>query len=781
MPRTFLLLALLALAACGEDPKPDDTGAPPEDTGPFDHDEDGWTGAGGDCDDADPAIHPEAEEVCDGLDQDCDEAIDEGLEVTWYADADADGYGDPATTAEACAAPEGYLEDSTDCDDADATIHPGAEEVCDDLDQDCDGDVDEGLDATWYADADGDGFGDEAAPTVACACPTGYVADATDCDDAAAAVYPRATETCNDLDDDCDGLVDDEDTRVSGQTTWYADGDLDGYGVPGSALTACEQPTGYITTSGDCDDADPEIHPGVTEVCDGVDQDCDGTADDSAIDALTWYRDLDGDGYGDPATTSTACTAPTGYTSDASDCDDLRPTVHPGATETCDRADQDCDGLIDEDAGSTWYLDGDGDGYGDPTTATRSCTTLSGYVTRGTDCDDTSSSVYPGATEHCDGVDDDCDGTVDSPAAAEAVTWYYDADGDGYGDDSTATVACEAGSDWVEDGGDCDDTNDVVHPGAEEIPDGIDDDCDGIADAEACDDGIDNDGDGDTDCDDDDCDASTDCHELGVCDDGADNDGDGLVDCEDGDCATDPSCSEADACTDGADNDSDGLTDCDDDECWATCADAPYRARVLDGHAHLVMQRRDVDMNIGSVHSSHAAQATNWASAGTGWATSVTGTLSVVPSAYWTGAPIATCQWSLASASMHRSSSGRNGLGLGYALDLVARDGFTIEPGCGWSTSGFLPARLGPQGAVVRYLGSWSAGAWGRMSTTWYGGSITSSTGTTAHTIRHLGYPSTATMWQTVERTTVIRSYEVDLGLGDDYPGAYWAHQRWSY
>jgi hypothetical protein len=499
---------------------------------------------------------------------------------------------------------------------------------------------------------------------------------------------------------------------------------------------------------------------------------------------LPWYADGDGDGYGDPGATLEGCEPPSGWVADASDCDDADASIHPGAAEVCGGGDEDCDGLADDadpDATgqATWYPDGDGDGWGDSASSTRSCTALSGHVTRGSDCDDTSASINPGATEHCDGVDEDCDGAVDAPDAVEAVTWYADGDGDGYGDDATATLLCEGPSGWVEDGGDCDDADAAIHPGAEEIPDGIDSDCDGVADAEDCADGIDNDGDGSTDCDDADCSATIDCDEAGACADGADNDHDGLVDCEDGDCAGDTSCTEAGSCMDGADNDSDGLTDCDDDECWSTCADAPYRARVLGGRAHLIATRRDVDINIGTIHSPTVAHNTAWDSIGSAWAYSVTGTLNVIPSAYWTGAPIAACQWSVASASMARSTSGRNGAAWGYTLDSVARGGFYVEPGCGWSTSGFLPARLGPMGADVYYLDSWIGGAWNRHSTTWYGGSVTGSTGTTAHTLRHIGYSSTATMWQTVERTTVTRSYDVDLDIGDYYPGSFWAHIRW--
>jgi hypothetical protein len=131
-------------------------------------------------------------------------------------------------------------------------------------------------------------------------------------------------------------------------STWYADVDGDGYGDPAVTAAACEPPTGYGADAADCDDADAGVYPGATEHCDGVDEDCDGVADDGAVDPSTWYADADGDGYGDAAATATACEPPSGYGTDANDCDDADAGVYPGAAETCDGADEDCDGTVDE-------------------------------------------------------------------------------------------------------------------------------------------------------------------------------------------------------------------------------------------------------------------------------------------------------------------------------------------------------------------------------------------------------------------------------------------------
>jgi len=153
----------------------------------------------------------------------------------------------------------------------------------------------------------------------------------------------------------------------------------------------------------DCDDSDPEVHPGAEEVpYDGVDNDCD---------ELTPDDDLDGDGFG--------------Y---EEDCLDDDPDVHPDAEELCNGVDDDCDGMLDEVA-ELWFEDGDGDGFGDPEEGIPACEQPEGTVADDTDCDDEDATVHPDASEVCNGVDDNCDGSIPGDETT-------DSDGDG-------TVDCE--------------------------------------------------------------------------------------------------------------------------------------------------------------------------------------------------------------------------------------------------------------------------------------------------------------------------------------------------
>ncbi|HMV70317.1 MAG TPA: putative metal-binding motif-containing protein, partial [Myxococcota bacterium] len=324
-----------------------------------------------------------------------------------------------------------------DCDDLDPAVYPGAEELAyDGVDNDCDP-------LTRDDDLDGDGF----------------VLD-VDCDDADAALNPGAQEVAYDgIDQDCDPLT--------------VDDDLDG---DGWALAE------------DCDDLDAAVRPDAVEACNQVDDDCDAAVDEDVPGAPLWFQDLDGDRYGDPGASMSACSQPLQWVDDATDCDDRVPSVHPGAPEVCDGLDNDCDQLIDDGAlnDGTFYLDDDGDGFGDPGSMLVTCTPPPGYVPAPGDCRDDLPGVYPGAVELCDGVDEDCDGVVDDGAADDA-TWYADGDADGWGADNVRLVTCDPGPGWVLVDGDCDDGDAAVSPGGIETCDGEDEDCDGIADDDAVD------------------------------------------------------------------------------------------------------------------------------------------------------------------------------------------------------------------------------------------------------------------------------------------------------
>ena len=201
---------------------------------------------------------------------------------------------------------------------------------------------------TWYTDADGDGYGDDASTVEACAQPAGTVEVGGDCNDGDALANVEGDEVCDGIDNDCDGVVDEADALDA--ATWYGDADGDGYGDAGAATVACDAPTGTVADASDCDDGDAAVNPSATELCDGLDNDCDTVVDeDDAVDASAWYLDADGDGFGDATDTLTACTAPSGYVGDASDCDDTAAATFPGADEVCDEADNDCDGSTDED------------------------------------------------------------------------------------------------------------------------------------------------------------------------------------------------------------------------------------------------------------------------------------------------------------------------------------------------------------------------------------------------------------------------------------------------
>ena len=211
MRTTSLLvpLVLLTTIGCKDGAATDDTGPNGgDDTSVSGEDADGdGFDASVDCDDDDPEVHPDAEEVCNGEDDNCDGQEDEGITVTWYVDRDGDGYGDEGTTQESCDDLSGMVTEAGDCNDDDETMYPGAEEYCDDADNDCDGDVDEDAvdQQTLYEDGDGDGVGVEGGKTsTGCDSADGFAAETGDCDDADADRYPGAAELCDGIDNDCD-------------------------------------------------------------------------------------------------------------------------------------------------------------------------------------------------------------------------------------------------------------------------------------------------------------------------------------------------------------------------------------------------------------------------------------------------------------------------------------------------------------------------------------------------------------------------------------------------
>jgi hypothetical protein len=311
---------------------------------------------------------------------------------------------------------------------------------------------------TFYADADGDGFGNATTSIVNCVPPVGYVTNNTDCNDADSTEFPGATWV---LDNDNDGFgangstltsctqpngyisslapvdCNDANANIGAAITYYQDADLDGFGNAAITQTACSAPVGYVTNNTDCNDANALVGGANT----------------------TFYADTDNDTYGDATVSIIACVAPTGYVANNTDCDDANPATHPNAVEVCDGFDNNCNGSNDEGLTTfTWYMDSDNDGLGNPAVTAQNCLQPSGYV----------------------GNDNDCDDADADPNAGETL-YYADVDNDTYGDPFDAISTCTPPSGYVANNEDCDDTNPAINPNAtDNTGNGIDENCDGV-------------------------------------------------------------------------------------------------------------------------------------------------------------------------------------------------------------------------------------------------------------------------------------------------------------
>ena len=465
-------------------------------------------------------------EICNGIDDDCDGQKDEGC------DDDKDGYCDIGidwTSGAAITCAKTTSLDSRDCNDTVATINPGMTEACNGIDDNCKTGTDEGC------DDDKDGYCDAGMTTaspVPALCPKG----GGDCDDVSAAVHPSATETCNDLDDNCvagidEGCDDDGDK--------YCDVNMTVVGTPkvctktlGTPTLDCNDDVGLINPGGtelcdnidnncsaaidegcdddkdgycdaamivvgkpavcpktltpaatDCNDQSAAVNPGQTELCNNIDDNCTSGSDEGCDD--------DKDLYCDAAMVSvgavTVCPKSAAGVTD--DCDDKAKDVHPGATELCDNIDNNCAGSPAIDEG----CDDDGDKYCDAVMTIVGTPSICPKTTSAQtkDCNDQSAAINPGATELCSsaGVDDNCNSQTDEAGATGCSTFYKDADQDGFG---IGASFCLCGADATNKitapgGTDCNDGNAAINPGVPKdlcATPGVDDNCNGATDPE---------------------------------------------------------------------------------------------------------------------------------------------------------------------------------------------------------------------------------------------------------------------------------------------------------
>ena len=393
-----------------------------------------------DCAPLEPLAHHGAKETCDGVDNNCNGQVDEG-----YADKDLDGMAN-------CVDPDddndGDL-DATDCDPNNKNVYNGALEACDGLDNDCNGKVDEG-----FIDYDGDGVAD----CVDVDSDGDLDPDISDCAPFNKEIHNSAVEACDGVDNNCNLQVDEG----------YADKDKDGLANcidPDDDNDGDPDPT-------DCAPLDPTMFHGGQEKCDGIDNNCDGKVDEG-------YPNFDGDGEADCIDNDDDNDGDP----DIVDCNPVDAEIFNGAQEVCDGQDNDCNLLVDEPGSQgcvTFYKDKDDDGFGMTNKFLCLCGPGDEYTaTQPGDCDDSVLSINPDGTEVCNNSDDDCDGTKDNPGSLGCESHFMDLDNDGYGSNQGTCICWPNNMYTTTNGGDCNEQDPAIHPGAMEACDGIDNNCDG--------------------------------------------------------------------------------------------------------------------------------------------------------------------------------------------------------------------------------------------------------------------------------------------------------------
>jgi len=303
-----------------------------------------------------------------------------------------------------------------DCDDFDDMVNPSVPEVCDGIDNNCSKEIDDGLTIlTYYLDFDEDGYGDlnQRLDTCLSLPPNGFVTNSLDCNDSTNTVSPDIVETCDGIDNNCNGKAD-EDIPVN---RYYMDFDEDGFGDLNVFVDTCigVPPIGFVANTLDCNDSDDQVNPNAVEVCDAIDNNCDGLIDEG-LPLNRYYLDLDSDGYGNAFVFADTCISvpPIGYVDNFIDCDDSNDKINPLGSEICDGIDNNCNGNADEGLAKFIYFeDSDGDGFGSILSRIDTCNSIAplGFVENDLDCDDTNPQINPNGIEIPDnGIDEDCSG-----------------------------------------------------------------------------------------------------------------------------------------------------------------------------------------------------------------------------------------------------------------------------------------------------------------------------------------------------------------------------------